>query len=208
MNAEQKTMLAEAVNTLIDDTDALDLYKKMMGVHELARKGYPVRLAGRCDVLNPMLDLLLVDHDGGEAVLRLIEVKRTARGLPPLEDAEQARRDYMRELMADRRDRLSRLVKLWNMMRPAHEQIRGPARAEFERVHGNRWFAVREEREKALREQLGRRLMAHERAALLTAFWADVNAELDELEVFVRNQMKSGAARNAVFQFKLQPRKE
>jgi hypothetical protein len=208
MNAEQKTMLAEAVNTLIDDTDATDLYKKMMGVYELARKDFPVRLTGRSGVLNPMLDLLLADYEGGQVVLRLIETKRTTRGLPQLEDPNEARKIYMRELMATRRDRLSRLLKLWNTLRPDREKVRGAAKTEFERVHGNRWFAVREEREKALREQHGRRLSHHERTSLIKAFWEDVNRELDDFDVFVRNQMKPGADRNAVFQFKLQPRKE
>lgn len=208
MNDEERQLVKEATSILCTDDDSRKLYEHMTRAYELARKGVPVRLTGRSAVMNPLIDLMLSDHDTYEAVLQYIVKKRDALGQPPLEDSDQVRRDYMREMMVTRRARLSRLVDLWNSMRPEREKLRGKARMEFERVHGNRWFAARGDRELTMREQVGRRLTHQERTNMLISFWKEVDSELDDLEEFARNQMRAGAQRTNVFQFKIQPRKD
>lgn len=59
MSPEQKAALAEAVECLIDDADAVVLFRQLTGVYDLARKGVPVRMVGRSSVLNPLLVLRL-----------------------------------------------------------------------------------------------------------------------------------------------------
>lgn len=209
MDANQKALLAEAANALIEDSDAAVIYKQMLGVHELARKGVPVRLIGRCAVLNPLLELMLDDFDAAERVIELIERKRSDAGNSPLDNEGFDRKAYMRELMATKRERQRRLVELINMLRPDRERLKGATRMEFERVHANRWFEVRNEREDDLREKLGRRLTNDERMGIIRQLWADVDAELAELDEFVRSEMRKPLHSRAPagFKFKLQPKK-
>jgi len=115
----------------------------------------------------------------------------------------------MRELMATKRERQRRLVELVNMLRPESEKIKGSARIEFERVHAARWLSVNDERQDEAREQLGRRLKANERRALIAKFWEDVDAELNELEEFIRDEIRKPLHQRAPqgYKFKLQPKK-
>jgi predicted HAD superfamily phosphohydrolase YqeG len=57
MDKDSKALLIEAVNTLVEDTEAKALFKQMEWVAELARKGVSVGLTGHAAVLNPLLAL-------------------------------------------------------------------------------------------------------------------------------------------------------
>lgn len=211
MDANQKALLAEAVNALIDDSDASDLYKKMNLTYELICKGVPVRLVGRAAILNPLLDLLIDDLPAGERVLQLIDRKRTEGNQESLDEGEGGfdRKSYMRELMATKRERQRRLVDLVNALRSENTKLKGSPRLEFERIHAARWLNVRTEREDALREKLGRRLTVEERTNIIKQLWVEVDQELDELEAFVLEEIKKPVFRRAPegFKFKLQPKK-
>lgn len=209
MDTNEKAALAEAIEALIESTDAKDIYKKMLWVLELSAKGLPVQLTGRPSVLNPLMNLFLTDAPTAERVMELVERKRTELDQPPLDESTFDRNAYMRELMAMRRERLSRLTKLVNELRSDHDKIKGTARLEFEQVHAQRWFAVRNEREDAMRERLGRRLTQDERRGVIQRFWADVDAELASLEEFVRQEVRKPLTARAPngFVFKLQPTK-
>jgi len=209
MDADQKMLLSEAANTLIEDSNATALYQQMMGVHELARRGVPVGLTGHAAILNPLLDLMLTDNPAAERLMQLIERKRSESGLPSLDDKGFDRKGYMRELMAVKRERQRRLVELVNQLRSDSDKLRGPARLEFERIHAARWFDVRQEREDQLRDTLGRRLSLDERTNIIRALWLEVDSELDALEEFVRAEIRKPLHNRAPtgFQFKLKPKK-
>lgn len=206
---DSRELLAEAANVLIDDDDAPEMYKKLLWVHDVARKGVPVRLTGRPSVLNPILDLMLTDFPKAERVIQLIERKRAESHMDPLIEAFN-RRSYMRELMASKRERESRLLKLVNQLRSEHDKIRGLAALEFKRTHGNRWHAVRLERESAMRSSVGRRLTIEELDTLRSQLWADVDSELNDLENFVREELRKPLQLRAPngFNFRIQPKKE
>ena len=209
MTPEDNAALAHAVESLIEDSDAVSMFRQMEGVYDLARKSVPVRLVGRPAVLNPLITLWLEDEGAAHRVFDLVNRKRTALGLPPIGDDDYNRRSYMRELMAQKRERLRTLVALVNQLRPEVDKIKGPARTEFERQHGNRWFEVKTERENAMRERLGRRLNLDEMGEIRTQLWADVDAELEELEEFVRSEIQKPVHARAPggFKFKLKPKK-
>ena len=81
-----KAALAEAVEMLILDPDAPEMFQWVNRTYELARRGVPVRLVDRGAVLNPLL-LLWLDDDAKYAnVLDLINRKRDERGLTPLDE--------------------------------------------------------------------------------------------------------------------------
>lgn len=209
MDANQKAEIAEAMTALIESSDAETLYKQLMGVFEVARKGVPVRLTGRPAVVNPLLDLLLQDHPAGERVLQLTNKYRAEKELGPLEGGGFKRKPYMRDLMATKRDRQRRLVELVNELRSEHDKIKGSVRIAFEQMHANRWFAVRTEREEAMRKALGRGLSVDKRMDVIAGLWADVTKELDDLEEFVRAEIRKPLSQRAPngFNFKLQPKK-
>ncbi len=190
MNAEKRKALEEAVTALIEDSDAPTIFAALEGVLALVRKGIPVFLTERPAVLNPLVALATDDFPAYERVLDLIERKRSERNLPPLVSEDDARRAYMRDFMAVKRDRQRRLVELWNSLRSEHDRIRGTARMEFERRHAARWIDEKNRRETARRETLGRRLTADERRELTEQLWRDVDYELDSLEEFVRDEMR------------------
>jgi hypothetical protein len=190
MDAEAKAALANAVNTLVTDVDAKTMYSQMQGVLEVAARNIPVALVGRPAVLNPLISLALNDEAAYERVMDLVDRKRTEAGLPALSEMELDRKAYMREFMAIRRERLRRLVELWNELRSEHDKIRGASRLQFEQLHAARWKDEKDHREISLRGKLGRRLTMDERKQISTQLWEEVDQELASLEEFVRSEIK------------------
>lgn len=205
MDEATRGAITEAANMLVLDTDAKTLYAQMQGVLELAGKGFPVMLTGRPATLNPLILLAQTDPPAYEVVLEMVDTKRTAAGLAALSDMDIDRRAYMREFMATRRDRLRRLVDLWNQLRSENDRIRGAARLQFEQIHGARWKDEKDRREQALREHLRRRLTMDERRAVGVKLWEDVEDELAALEQFVREEVRKPLHERSPtgFQFKV-----
>lgn len=190
MDSEAKAALAEAANTLVADADAKTLYTQMQGVIEVAARNIPVQLVGRPAVLNALIQLALNDEQAYERVMDLVDRKRAESGLAPLQDMELDRKAYMREFMALRRERLRRLVDLWNELRSENDKIRGASRLQFEQMHGARWKDEKDRREEALRAKLGRRLTAEERKQIAATLWDEVEEELASLQAFVREEVR------------------
>jgi len=208
MYVSDKQQLADAVNDLIESSDAAKCHKQLMGVYDVAAKDIPVRLAGRLAVLNPLLELMLADYDAADRVLELVDRKRSEAGLEPLGGAGFDRDKYMREMMATKRARQRRLVELWNQLRPAKDALKGIARMNFERLHAARWQEVRQEREDALRERKGSRLTVEERTEIIAQLWRDVDAELEALSDYVQAELrKPASARGTGFTFRVVPKK-
>lgn len=203
-----KAALAEAVEMLILDPDAFEMFQWINRTYELAKRNVPVRLVGRGSLLNPILQLWLDDDARYASILGLINRKRDERGLTPLDEGDINRRAYMRELMAQKRERGRRLVHLMNQLRSENDRLQGSTRIEFERLHAGRWQAVRKEREDALRDRLCRRLNNEELTRIKDQLWAEVDEELDQLEEFVRIESRKPLRERAPegFQFKLKPK--
>lgn len=215
MSTKERSALAAGVDALIADPDAEVLHKQMLGIIELLDRGIPARLAGRAAVLNPLVDLYATDPEAFERVIELVNRKRVESGLEELaepaapagDDVSEGadRRAYMREFMAQKREKQALLVKLWNELRAEDSRLKGVRRMEFEREHAARWQDEKKRREEAARERLGRRLSEAERKQIATKLWEDVQSELDELGVFVREQIRKPLHMRAAmgFEFKV-----
>lgn len=205
MDHHNRAALAEAANTLVTDVDAKTLYAQMQGVLEVAAKNIPVQLVGRASVLNPLIALAIGDEAAFRRVMDLVDRKRREAGLDALSEMDIDRRAYMREFMAVRRERLRRLVDLWNQLRSENDKIRGASRLQFEQLHGARWIDEKNRREDALRAKLGRRLTMDERRQVGDSLWADVEEELAALEDFVRQEIRKPlhARSKSGFQFQV-----
>lgn len=203
--------MGEAVSALIEDSDARQMFAQFSGVLELRRQQLPVALTGRPAILNPLLSLAVEDPDVYSTVLDLIDTKRAQRGLEVLSTAEPEadRKAYMREFMATKRERQRRVIELLNELRADIDKIKGTARMELERVHAARWLDEKDKREHAMRKHVGRRLAMAERKSVSTQLWADVDAELDALEAFVRLQLRLPLTqRTSSFNFRVGKPKE
>jgi hypothetical protein len=190
MDSALKQALADAVNALIHDGDASLLFKQFNATLSVVRKGAPVRLVGRASVLNPLLDLTVLDSAAAERVFDLVERKRATAGHAPLNDTVERRKRYMRELMAERRARLRRVVDISNSMRSDRDAIKGRQRMQFEGHHVKRWGAILTQREQEAREAAGGRIPLHEFVELREQLWRDVDAELDAFEAFARAESR------------------
>lgn len=202
-----RSAIAAAADILITDEDAVGLFKQLTGVYELARKGVPVRMVGGAEPLNPLLSLWLADEERAHRVFDLVNRKRDELDLGHLGDSDFNRRSYMREFMAQKRERGRRIVELTNMLRSEREKLRGAGRMEFERAHANRWYEVKKEREEALRKAKGERLTSDELRQITTTLWADVDDELLEYERFVRSEVRKPLNQRTDFKFRLVPKK-
>lgn len=188
--------IAEAVEMLIGDSEAVRMFAQMDGIIELVDRGVPARLTGHPATLNALIDLYTQDSEAFNRVISLIARKRAERNLPPLEsvdpqDADAVdRKAYMREFMANKRAKQAELVSLWNQLRAESDRLKGVRRMEFEREHAARWQDEKKRREDAARSRLGRRLSEGERKAIAQSLWEDVQGELDALAEFVRTEVR------------------
>lgn len=189
-----KQLVLEAVNDLIADPDPRPKVEAMDAVYQLSNR-HPVRLAGHLSVLNPLLTIRRADEQAWEGIKRLIDEKRALRGLRPCwsEPEPEAFLDrkpaYQRDLMRERRYRMGRASNIENMQRPAHEQLRGDARMDFERMAHNKWAARRDEFLAKAVEAQGSPLTRARAAELRDEFWRMIDAELDEKERLVRQEL-------------------
>lgn len=194
MTFDNRAALTEAADCLADDVDARQLYAQMSGIIELLERGIPAQLTGRPAILNPLVSLYSQDPQKFDRVIDLINRTRKERDLPTLANGadtdDRDRRAYMREFMAQKREKQAMLMRLWNLLRSEHDKIKGVRRMEFEREHAARWQDEKKRREEAARIRLGRRLSETERKVIATKLWEDVQGELDALEVFVNEEMR------------------
>jgi vacuolar-type H+-ATPase subunit I/STV1 len=203
--------LFEGVNALVEDPDASALYAALT---EVADVNTHVVLTGRNSILNPLLELVRHDRDTDgdhfERVMQLVDRKRQEQGAHPLDVDNPARRAYMREFMAHRRERLTRVLDALNSMRAKADRIRGSDRADVEQRVISRWQKVKQDRERAQREHLGRRADIHERQAMLASFWQEVESEIAQLQAYAERQIRLpvGSQRPDDFKFPLQPKKD
>lgn len=188
--------LLEAVNRLVTDEGANHLYMILTEVIPMARR-LGVRLHGDNAVLNPLVDLA-VDHPTQYAnVMNLVETKRSARGLPPLDDARTKddqfdKTDYMRDFMQQKRLRERKAAEIENMMRPDSAKLIGRTRLDYMQAQSNKWKKQRDELLAKARKEHGR-LTKEQMNALLKGFWQRIDDELEELEALARAELQKPA---------------
>jgi hypothetical protein len=153
-----------------------------------------VRFVGQFAELNPLLDLAVERRDHYDNVMHLIEEKREAAGLPPLDthrkDVEQGDRTaYMADFMARKRQRERKAAEIENMLRPESQQLIGRSRLEFMQLQSAKWKKQLDALIEARRREAGgERVKRAELDALRQTFWDSVDRELDEMEEYARKE--------------------
>lgn len=187
MNKEQ---LLGAVNVLIHSDNAAPLYEDMIALMPAA-KTLGARFSDYRAVLNPLLELALPDRESFNRVVNLIERKRAEAALPPMHPSDEEgfnKTEYMRDFMAQKRERERRAVSVENLMRSKRDQLRGRARLDFMQAQSARWKMARDHALQTAREAEGKRLSRQQVRAVLDAFWATVDQELDRREHLAREE--------------------
>lgn len=181
--------LLEAVNMLVTDRSAQHLFTILQEVIPMARR-LGVRLHGEHAVLNPLVDLAVENIEQYHRVMNLIETKRAARDLPPLdqslaEDGGFDKTDYMRDFMQQKRLRERRAAEIENMIRPESAKLVGRSRLDYMQSQSARWKKERDELLARARKEQGR-LSKQQLSDLLAQFWGRVDRDLDELEALAK----------------------
>lgn len=188
--AYDKDELLEAVNKLVLDPQASAMFLVLLEALPVACR-LNLRFAGDNSVLNPLLELARDDRPAYDNVMRLVESKRQAQGLEPLDEARTLEDKYdkvayMRDFMAQKREREKRAANIENMMRPEDSQLRGRSRMDFMQMQSKRWGKERDAAVSRARTLNGGPLTRAALNDVVKSFWAGVDRELDELEVLAR----------------------
>lgn len=195
MENTNRESLLEAVNALVRAEDAASLFADVQALIPVARN-LGARFSGDRAVLNPLVSLALSNPTQYQNVVKLIESKREAEGSSPLippADEGFDKTDYMREFMQQKRERERRAVEIENLQRPEATGLKGRTRLDFMQMQSSRWNTQREELLKKARDAQGGRLPKSVVQEILTAFWARVDKELDELEEQAKRKRLGGA---------------
>lgn len=197
MPTSNRGALLHAVNILVADCDSSLLGRTIKLVKVANQVGIELLPVGEAAELLPLAQLAVDNVLKFRNVLELINQRRHDAGLPPLvvegvtdETSETSRKDYLAQHMREKRARERRIVDAWNSMRSAHDALKGQARMDFQRLHANRWFDAKQQREHDLEVKLGRTPRREELQALQELFWEEVDQELADLEAFAREEMR------------------
>lgn len=186
--SENRSSLLEAVNALVAVPSGAETYEAIQSMVDIAGR-LGARFVGEREVYNPLVELALSDIEKYRRVIALVEEKRAVAGLEPLMPAEDGgydKTEYMRDFMAQKRERERRAAEIENLMRPESSQLRGRSRTEFMQMQSARWKEQRDKLLDAMRQSHGRTLRREEMRAALAQFWARVDKELDGLEELAR----------------------
>lgn len=198
MDSEDRTSLLQAVNGLVRAENGPQLYADLLGVLDSAVR-IGLAFTGDRAFLNPLLALASSNREQFLKIIGLIETKRAAAGLAPLSAPVESGYDktrYMREFMAQKRERERRAAEIENMMRGDRSPLKGRPRLEFMATQSARWKAQRDELIAAARQRTGGKLTRDEEQEIIKQFWARVDRELDGLEELAREEMRGRQVRN------------
>lgn len=187
---DEAAAIAEAASLLVESESAPRMYDSLVAVARLAAH-HPVRMDGELAPLNALVSVFARNPDGFHRLMALIDAKRAAKGRTPMVPTTEKRYDkteYMRAFMDAKRQRENRAVEAENALRPAADRLIGNARMEFKRVQSAKWNARLQAALDAAREAHGARLPKAVQDKTRDDFWAMIDAELDDLEEYVRTE--------------------
>lgn len=185
-----KEELVQAVNFLVLDPSAPQHFDALRSLLKVA--ALPVQFTGDLSLLNPLVELYRDDRDAFQRVLDLVDNKRSHQGWPPLQERQTDfdRNEYQREFMHQKRARERRIAEIENMSRPERDRLIGTARLEFMRRQSNVWKKRRDALLEASRKAQGGTLSKEQTNKLLSQFWEQIDAELDEAETEARSKIR------------------
>jgi hypothetical protein len=193
MKPEDKVAVASAVAALIQDADADEKFAGLCELGQVAVR-YPVAFTGEFAVLNALLRLGATNPPDYAKMLDLVDARRVAAGREPLRrPASQGYNvnEYMRDFMAQKRDRQRRAVEIENMIRAGRDALVGRSRVEFMDRQAKLWKQERDAFLERVRAAHGGRAPRDVQTRDLDQVWGAVDKQLDELEYLARQEMRN-----------------
>lgn len=190
MKNPTKAEVLAAATELVNTEDVTTVNRWLNLLEPVVDEGIDLTLEGAAAFLQPLLELRRKDISAYVNVMQKIDEARKDDGLSAVSE-RKGKTAYLAEFMRTKRQRETRIVKIWNEMLSARDQLKGDARKAFMLMHARRWHAERERRTDALRKQLGRALTLAETRAVVNKLLDDIDLELQELEEFVRQELRT-----------------
>jgi hypothetical protein len=132
--------------------------------------------------LNPLLFLYKAHPDMFKTMVQWANDKRIQRGLTPLfgDRSQFDKTEYMREFMAQKRERERRVVAIENMTRSDRDKLRGRSRETYLSVLSRKWMDEKAALVEAEKLRTGKKGLDREvMTAITNAFWAEVDRKID-----------------------------
>lgn len=189
MREPTKEGVLTAAATLVELEDTERVNRWITLLEPVVDSGVELLLEGESAFLQPMLELRRKDIDRYADVMKRIDEARVQQGNGKLAE-RKSKTAYLADYMREKRAREVRIVNLWNEMFGDRDRLRGKARNAFMVMHARRWNVEREARMDALRKRLGRALSIDEVRTVVETLHDDIDAELDALELFIRQEMQ------------------
>lgn len=186
------TLLSEAASALIERDDAPWLYDALCAAVRL-QVNYPVALIGSAAVVDVLRAAAKDDPKMYERVIALVDAKRAGKGKLPLVPVEEDRfdkREYMRDFMDKKRQRLRRAVEIENFLRPERDALKGRSRLDFMDHQAACWKEELDVRIQRAREVSGGPLNHSALTSIRGQFWAWVDEHLDKAEADARQRLR------------------
>jgi hypothetical protein len=165
MSKRDTKRLTEAVNLLIQSDKYVMLIREITEIVE-RWDTHPMAYDGHLSCLNALIEIGLESRVAFENVIKLIETRRKA--IPAIK-----RVDYQRTLMQERRARLAKALEL-------HERSGKAIKNSAERATLGLQIQKRWAKAKTQFIKEKGKLSWKERNAVMTEFWAEIDATLDE----------------------------
>lgn len=188
------------MNILVQADNAGEMFEALQDVIPLARR-LGVRLDGPLAVLNPLVALAVSNPEHYDNVLYLVETKREAAGLAPLDPLRNAaekfdKTEYQANFMQQKREREKRAAEIENMMRREQDRLVGKARLEFMQAQSAKWKRELDAKIITARAQSGApgpdgkpsRIKKAQLDAIRRSHWDAIDRELDELLEYARSE--------------------
>lgn len=200
MDTDTKDALLEGMNLLIRSPDAHALFDAMQTAAPMIGRYKVLRLSGDAAPLNTLAILKSTHPTKYQAIIDLIERKRSEAGMEPLarpKDDKFDRNEYMQQFMVQKRSRERRAAEIENLLREPRDRLIGRSRLDFMQRKAAEWKAARDTLLAEIKAARGTRLTREDAQQLLLQFWTKVDNQLDALEDAARKELQKPATRRS-----------
>lgn len=189
MNKPSKAELMALLHKLTTLPEADRINKLINAMQQVVDAGGEFELTGEDAYLNPLIKLRRFSLPAYAQLMTAVDADRTENGLEPL-TARRGKTAYLAGYMVIKRARERRIVDIWNMQLSEDSKLQGDSRKAFCARHAERWLSEKMFRQNQLRTSLARELTKGEQQVIIKQVDEEIEAELDQMEQFMRDEVR------------------
>ncbi len=183
------TEIKSLLQYLIASNDGERIHQWINLIQPAVDAGLMFTLEDEAAPLNTLVQLRRYSVEKYAEVLAAVDVHRVSMGKEKM-DYRSGKAAYVAEYIPVKRAREGRLLNLWNSHLDPSKVLRKEEAKQFKLYHSARWLREKQARQEALRVTSGRRLTRLEQGRINHAVEAEIEDELDELEVYVNCEIR------------------